>query len=77
MAVASVKPEAYRYRHEALGDISFRTSNLQQVLANQDATGKLILRLDGTLIDIDDGAIRKVTGHDRGINGCDDPATLR
>lgn len=77
MTVASVKPEAYRYRHEALGDISFRTSSLQQVLANQDATGKLILHLDGTLIDIDGVAIRKVIGHDGDINDCDDPATFR
>ena len=77
MTVASVKPEAYRYLHEALGDISSRTSDEQQVVTDQEATGRLILRLDGTLIDIDDGAIRKVTGHDRDINDCDDPATFR
>ena len=76
MAVASVKPEAYRYRHEALGDISFRTSSLQQVLANQGATGKLILHLDGTLIDIDGVAIRKVIGHDRNIDDGDDPGYI-
>ena len=76
MAVASVKPEAYRHLHEALDATAQHTPDLQHV-TDQEATGKLILRLDGTLIDIDDGAIRKVTGHDRGINGCDDPATLR
>lgn len=54
---------AYRYVHEALDVISSRAPSLQHVLADQEATGELILCLDGTLIHADAVTTRKVTGH--------------
>lgn len=53
MTVASVKPEAYWYLHEALDVIAQRALSLQHVLADQETAGELIICWDRTLVQTD------------------------
>jgi hypothetical protein len=63
---------AYRYLYKALNVVAHRARSLQQVLADQEAAGELILCLDGTFIHTDVVAIGKVTGRDTTDDGGND-----